>query len=179
MYDITKVANRFWERMTELYGTTWANKFGDEPTQSWMEVLGMYDPEIISRAIKGIIRDYPDFPPSLPAFIKLLKSQQPTTQDYLASLPAPDEPHTLEQKEIAHKALEAAKPSTRKARRSVLIAGEGMGEFQDALGEAMTQGMTEKEFRHSRLLANGWTDEKEEKFFDHLQSLGIAWRMAQ
>ena len=174
MYDIDKIANRFWERMTELYGTSWANKFGDEPTQSWIDVLNQYEPGVIARAIKGVIKEYQDFPPSLPAFLNLLKSQQPTTQEYLDALPAPSEPMTEQQKKVVHKVLEAAKPKGKKITRSVLLPGEGYSDFQDAMAES---GLPEQEFRHKRLLENGWTDEMEEKFFNHAQSLGLVARM--
>jgi hypothetical protein len=162
-----QVAARVWDNMLEMYGSEWSFKFGSTPTQGWIDMLGDFDVELISRALKQCLTSH-NKPPTMPEFRSLIKSQLPTTQEYMASLPPP-KVYTEEEVKRAHETLKKAAPKTSGGKRSILLPGECLEDFKKAMAES---GKSEAEFRRERLAMNGWTDEMEQTFLSHLSTVG-------
>jgi len=58
-----------WSAMTQLYGNTWINKFGESPTEIWRKMLRNISVDRIKRGLKMTADNNLEFPPSLPTFI--------------------------------------------------------------------------------------------------------------
>ena len=67
------ILDRFWLRMTEMYGGMWTNAQGDEPNETWWLGLRDLKPEQIKRGIESLRDSAKPFPPSLPEFRGLCK----------------------------------------------------------------------------------------------------------
>ena len=67
------VLDRFWLRMTEMYGGMWTNAQGDEPNETWWLGLRDLKPEQIKKGIESLRDSAKPFPPSLPEFRGLCK----------------------------------------------------------------------------------------------------------
>ena len=67
----SEIAQRFWMRMTELYGSAWCSQAGDEPSKLWSDFLASIRPQLIGQAIALAARSGSKFPPHLPEFADL------------------------------------------------------------------------------------------------------------
>lgn len=64
------LAQRFWIRMTELYGDRWARQYGDAPTPGiWTNLLESLPPQIIARGLEVLTTRSTPFPPSVGEFM--------------------------------------------------------------------------------------------------------------
>ena len=175
---MSKVSERLWQRMEELYGSAWSRKFGAEPNDSWIQMLESVKSEAIGAAIKECIKHNPH-PPSLPEFGNYLRAFNKVyaEREQMEALPAP-KVMTDKEVKMARDTIKkvAPKKPTPGNRRSVLLPDENQGDYQRKLAEAMNDGMTEADFRWKRLKANGWTEEDEKSFMLHLSSLKLLGR---
>jgi len=69
-----KVHMRFWAALTERYGTRWADQYGKQPSQSWMELIDRFTPTDLRAALDTLPKECPDHPPTLPQFEAILMS---------------------------------------------------------------------------------------------------------
>ena len=67
----SEIAQRFWMRMGELYGSAWSSQAGDMPSKLWSDFLASISPQIIGQAIAMAARSGSKFPPHLPEFAGL------------------------------------------------------------------------------------------------------------
>ncbi len=64
------VIDKFWRRMTEIYGHKWVSSYGAEPTKPWVDMVTRMDNEKIAYGLSEIIRAGDSWPPSLVEFNK-------------------------------------------------------------------------------------------------------------
>lgn len=67
------VLDRFWLRMTEMYGGMWTNAQGDEPNETWYLGLKDLNTEQIKKGLMELRDSAKPFPPTLPEFRGLCK----------------------------------------------------------------------------------------------------------
>ena len=67
----SEIAERFWMRMGELYGSAWSSQAGDMPSKLWSDFLASVSPKVIGQAIALAARSGSKFPPHLPEFATL------------------------------------------------------------------------------------------------------------
>ena len=67
----SEIAQRFWMRMTELYGSAWCSQAGEKPSKLWSDILASISPQVIGQAIALAARSGSKFPPHLPEFADL------------------------------------------------------------------------------------------------------------
>lgn len=171
---MNKVANRLWEKMGEIYGEAWPKKYGDTPNQTWSSMCSTTDPKIIGKAIAECITNNP-FPPSLPEFAAYVRDIARQERQIEESIPAL--PHIMTEQEREHARELIAKVATPKTsrgnRRSILLPGESMTDYEAALTES---GKPSPEFRRERLAANGWTVDDEIIFLRNLSLINLSGR---
>jgi hypothetical protein len=172
---MNRVASRLWEKMGEIYGEAWPKKYGDTPNQTWSSMCSTTDPKIIGKAIAECIAHNP-FPPSLPEFAAYVRDIARQERQIEESIPAL--PHIMTEQEREHARELVAKVATPKAtkgnRRSVLLPGENMADYEKAMAES---GDTHAEFRRKRLQANGWALEDELLFLRRLSELNLSHKL--
>lgn len=177
----SKIANRFWEKMAELYGSAWVKRFGKEPNDSWSQMLDQSHTMAIADSIKECTKKNPS-PPSLPEFGAYLRTfnrihREKEREQEQAKLPP--KVMTKHEQEMARKAVKRAAPGDIVGnRRNVLFPDETYFDFQRKLAEAKNEGVSEVEFVKERLLRNGWTVEDERIYQGRLASLGLAVKYA-
>lgn len=171
---MSRVADRLWEKMGEIYGEEWARKYGDTPNATWSSMCDTTEPKIIGKAIAECIAHNP-YAPSLPAFAAYVRDIRRQERQIEESIPAL--PHIMTEQEREAARAMVAKVATKNAskgnRRNILLPGENMADYEAAQVES---GKTPAEFREERLAANGWTRDMEQTFLLHLSSLNIRHR---
>lgn len=65
----TDIPDKFWVRMTQIFGYRWASNFGPEPTKPWVDVLGRLSCEEIARGLNRIVELRLEWPPVLTEFL--------------------------------------------------------------------------------------------------------------
>ena len=66
---------RFWERMSAIYGTRWTSSFGESDDGTWAAALGFVEPSAIRSALGKCAVAGGEWPPSLPQFISMCKTE--------------------------------------------------------------------------------------------------------
>ncbi len=64
---------RIWRRMSEIYGHKWASQNGSQPSDTWAVALADVTVEQIAGAFRLLLRDLPEWPPTLPEFVKMCR----------------------------------------------------------------------------------------------------------
>jgi hypothetical protein len=64
----SKVMQRLWLRMSEIYGHRWTSSAGETPSELWEKALAGVAPEAIGRTIERLILEADPWPPTLPQF---------------------------------------------------------------------------------------------------------------
>ena len=64
-------ANMVWSAMTQMYGQTWINKFGESPNPVWRKQLENISIERIRRGLSRIRDEGLEHPPPLPKFVEM------------------------------------------------------------------------------------------------------------
>ena len=67
------VLDRFWLRMTEMYGGMWTNAQGDDPNETWWLGLRDLTNDQIKAGLAALRDSAKPFPPTLPEFRALSK----------------------------------------------------------------------------------------------------------
>lgn len=174
---MSKIADRFWERMEEMYGAEWTNKHGMEPKELWIYMLESVDPKAIKHAIKECLQSNPRAPtmPEIAAYLKAF-NRVIQNQEQFKALQGPE--LTEEDRRNARKAIKKASPTDIVGnRRTPVLPNESYFEFMEKLALAMNNGMTEKEFITERYKANGWTEKEEEVYQYRIASIGKATQL--
>lgn len=97
---MSKLADKFWERMEDMYGTEWTNKHGMEPKQLWIEMLESVDPIAIKHAIKECMKSNPRAP-TMPEIACYLREFNKVLQIRQQSKQLPSRKITTEEQEKA------------------------------------------------------------------------------
>jgi len=174
---MSKLADRFWDRMEEMYGAEWTNKHGMEPKELWIEMLESVDPQAIKHAIKECLQSN-HRAPTMPEVAAYLKAFNRVLQNQEQFKALPRNEMTEEEKETARKVIRKAAPGDIVGnRRTPVLPNESYFEFLEKLSIAMNRGITEKEFIKERYEANGWTEKDEEVYQYRLASCGLATKL--
>lgn len=64
---------RIWRRMSEIYGHKWVSQHGTQPSDTWTVALADVTVEQIAHAFRALLRELPEWPPSLPDFVRLCR----------------------------------------------------------------------------------------------------------
>ena len=70
-------SRRLWDRFGEMFGARFYDQFGSEPSQAWVEAVGEVRADQIKSALTKIRNSGSQYPPSLPEFLALARSQKP------------------------------------------------------------------------------------------------------
>lgn len=98
-------ANKFWQRMLELYGVKWVNSYGDEPTEMWINLIDSLENYQITWAIKSLMNTGDSYVPTMPQVVTLAKSAHKPINPNQAALAAEQQEYTPEQCEANRKKL--------------------------------------------------------------------------
>lgn len=98
-------ANKFWQRMLELYGVKWVNSYGDRPTEMWINFIDSLENYQITWAIKSLMNTGDSFVPTMPQVAALAKSAHKPINLNQAALAADSKEYTPEQCEANRKKL--------------------------------------------------------------------------
>lgn len=64
-------ANMVWSAMTQMFGQSWVNKYGDTPLPVWRDQLKNISIPRIRRGLSRVRDEGLDYPPSLPRFVEM------------------------------------------------------------------------------------------------------------
>jgi hypothetical protein len=92
--------DRFWLRMTHMYGHKWVSSYGEEDDGTWRKGLSLLTPEQIGHGITECLKREEAWPPTLPEFLKIAKPNTPAYHKSLPTLPAPEIDRDAAAKEI-------------------------------------------------------------------------------
>ena len=73
---ISTSAEFVWQKLTEFYGDQWVKSAGDSPNKSWINAMNTLETSQIKRGLAEIVKQGKEWPPSLPAFMKLCRSSE-------------------------------------------------------------------------------------------------------
>lgn len=68
-------AIRVWDRMQEMFGSSWSSQYGDAPSRTWTQALSHMTDEQIVRGLQRIALGGEKFPPTLPQFIAVCRGE--------------------------------------------------------------------------------------------------------
>lgn len=88
---------QFWDRMFELYGMKWANSYGAEPTELWINVIDSLEGYRIKWVIKSLMNNGDSFVPTMPQIVALAKSAHKPFNPNRAAIGAENKEYTSEQ----------------------------------------------------------------------------------
>lgn len=83
-------SRRLWDRFGEMFGARFYDQFGSEPSEAWVEAVGEVRADQIKSALTKIRNSGAQFPPSLPEFLALARSQRPPQAEERGSGPKLD-----------------------------------------------------------------------------------------
>ena len=63
-------AHTVWSAMTQMYGTAWINKHGENPSPVWVSQLKHMGDDRIKRGLRRTLESKSEFAPSLPKFVE-------------------------------------------------------------------------------------------------------------
>lgn len=69
-------AEYVWHKLSEFYGEQWTKSAGITPNQSWIDALNTLETHQIKLGLAEIVKQGKEWPPSLPAFVKLCRSSE-------------------------------------------------------------------------------------------------------
>lgn len=98
-------ANKFWQRMLELYGVKWVNSYGDEPTEMWVNLIDSLENYQITWAIKSLMNTGDSFVPTMPQVVTLARSAHKPLNPNQAAIEAESKEYTPDQCEANRKKL--------------------------------------------------------------------------
>lgn len=64
----TALLDKFWQRMSEIYGHRWVSSYGAVPSDTWARGLAGFTGAQIARGLAACLKTTEEWPPSLPAF---------------------------------------------------------------------------------------------------------------
>lgn len=67
--SVSDKAKRFWQVMTEIYGSQWLNEYSEQPNEQWAGEIERLSVEDITRGIEQCKRSGSPFVPRLPQFL--------------------------------------------------------------------------------------------------------------
>ncbi|MDB4278763.1 hypothetical protein N9917_04105 [Deltaproteobacteria bacterium] len=108
---------RVWERMAGMYGGLFLNDFGDSPNQEWTDALEKVPEWRLAIALDDCLYREGDFPPKLPAFLKMCRD-----------IPAHCNPLVARAKQLDHKKSIDPDSSVGKARAELERQGMKLGQ---------------------------------------------------
>lgn len=62
-------ANRLWDRMQEIFGSSWVNQYGTTPNRTWVDALSRLTDEQIICGLRRTVGEGNEFPPNLAVFV--------------------------------------------------------------------------------------------------------------
>ena len=74
-------ANKFWDRMVEIYGFKWVNSYGSKPTELWIDTLEVLPNFRIRYAINNLLNSGESYVPTLPQ-VRGIALKAPLPADY-------------------------------------------------------------------------------------------------
>lgn len=69
-------SKRLWDRFGEMFGARFYDQFGSEPSRSWIVAVDEVRADQIKAALSKIRNSGSQYPPSLPEFLALARSQR-------------------------------------------------------------------------------------------------------
>lgn len=70
-------SKRLWDRFAEMFGARFYDQYGSEPSEAWREAVTEIRPDQVKAALTKIRNSGAQYPPSLPEFLALARSQRP------------------------------------------------------------------------------------------------------
>lgn len=67
----TALLDKFWGRMSEIYGHRWVSSYGATPSDTWARGLAGMTGEQLGRGLAACLKSGDEWPPTLPGFCKL------------------------------------------------------------------------------------------------------------
>lgn len=67
----TALLDKFWGRMSEIYGHRWVSSYGAAPSDTWARGLAGMTGEQLGRGLAACLKSGDEWPPTLPGFCKL------------------------------------------------------------------------------------------------------------
>lgn len=69
-------SKRLWDRFAEMFGARFYDQYGSEPSDAWREAITEIRPDQVKGALTKIRNSGAQYPPSLPEFLALARSQR-------------------------------------------------------------------------------------------------------
>ena len=66
--------DKFWVRMTQIFGHKWTSSFGATPSKPWADSINRLQANEIKHGLDVMMKDNDEWPPTLKAFLKMCKS---------------------------------------------------------------------------------------------------------
>ena len=98
-------AENFWARMFELYGMKWANSYGAEPTEMWINLIDSLENYQVKWVIKSLMNTGDSFVPTMPQIVTLARTAHKPPNPNQAAIEAEHREYTPEQCEANLKKL--------------------------------------------------------------------------
>jgi len=73
-------SKRLWDRFADMFGARFYDQYGSEPSEAWIEAVGEVRGDQIKSALTKIRNSGAQYPPSLPEFLALARSQRQPQQ---------------------------------------------------------------------------------------------------
>lgn len=77
-------SKRLWDRFADMFGARFYDQYGSEPSEAWVEAVAELRGDQVKSALTKIRNSGAQYPPSLPEFLALARSQrlpQPAQQE--------------------------------------------------------------------------------------------------
>ena len=66
--------DKFWKRMTQIFGHKWTSSFGATPSKPWADSINRLQANEIKHGLDVMMKDNDEWPPTLKTFLKMCKS---------------------------------------------------------------------------------------------------------
>jgi len=90
-----RVVDKFWKRMSQVFGSKWVSSYGTEPTKPWIDVISNLSNEKIAFGLNEMLRQDSNWPPDLRQFYSLCRSYRKP----IKALNTPDRKAILHQRD--------------------------------------------------------------------------------
>ena len=90
-----RVVDKFWKRMSQVFGSKWVSSYGTEPTKPWIDVISNLSNEKIAFGLNEMLRQDSNWPPDLRQFYSLCRSYRKPVK----ALNTPDRKAILHQRD--------------------------------------------------------------------------------
>lgn len=158
------------------FGHSWVSAYGISDDGTWATGLGDLSGAQIGAGLDACLKKGDGYAPSLPVFRAMcLPSKTHATnagayRDYPVALPRP--PADPDKAAFVVSAAKVAVRRENRPRRSVMLPGEGLGHYNDAVSAAIADGVksgiapakARDVFNWLRLIKNGWTADEERAY---------------